>query len=90
MMDNCGGHGTILAIEIHTKILLDEFNIEIIHQVLNSPETNLLHLGVWATLQYATESLSCRQRQDPDVLVGVEPNALENLPAKTIGKVYKR
>ena len=50
MMDNCGGHGTILAIETHEKTLLDEFNIEIIHQVPNLPETNLLDLGVWDPL----------------------------------------
>ena len=52
MMDNSGGHGAILAIENHVKILLDKFNIEIIHQAPYSPETNLLDLGVWAALHF--------------------------------------
>ena len=81
VIDNAGGHGTILAIENHTKILLDEFNIEIIHQVPNSPETNLLDLVVWATLKYKKESLPCRQCQDPDVLVATVLNDWENLPS---------
>ena len=61
-MDDIGGHGAILAIETHEKTLLDEFNIEIFHQSLNSPETILLDLGVWSMFQSATESLSHRQR----------------------------
>ena len=54
---NAGIYGTILVIETHTKMLLDEFNIKIIHQVPNSPETNLLHLGVSAAFQYASDYL---------------------------------
>ena len=45
-IDNDGGHGTVLEIEIYKKTSLDKFNIKIIHQVPNSPETNLLDLGV--------------------------------------------
>ena len=46
MIDNTGGHGTILAIETHAKILLDGFNIEIIHQVPKLAETKILDLLV--------------------------------------------
>ena len=89
-MDNAGGHGTMVAIEEYKNILLTEFNIKIIHQIPNSPETNLLDLGTWSALQSKTESLSYRQRQDPDVLCDTVLRAWNNLPVHAIGKAYKR
>ena len=56
-MDNAGGHGTEAAIKEYTRILLDEFSIEIIHQLPRSPETNVLDLGIWCSLQRAVDKL---------------------------------
>ena len=41
-------------------------------------------------MQSASERLSYRQRQDPDVLASTFVEDWNNLPAKTIGKVHKR
>ena len=53
VMDNAGGHGTKTAVGDYTKQLLDKHNIEIIQQVPRSPETNVLDLGIWMSLQSA-------------------------------------
>ncbi len=50
VMDNVGGHGMIEAIEQYTRHLLENYNIEIIHQPPRSPETNPLDLGVWRSI----------------------------------------
>jgi hypothetical protein len=43
-MDNAGGHGIKDAIDWYEREIKDRFNVKIIHQ---SPETNLLDLGIW-------------------------------------------
>lgn len=68
VMDNAGGHGTDQAVQQYTKQLLDEHNIEIIQQVPRSPETNVLDLGIWMSLQAAVEREHRNQRQDPNTL----------------------
>ena len=45
-LENAGGHGINEAKEKYTAGLL-EYNIEIIWQILRSPETNMFDLGVW-------------------------------------------
>jgi len=50
-MDNAGGHGTEDAINEYTKILETKYNIEIVHQVPRSLETNCLDLGIWCSLR---------------------------------------
>lgn len=52
-MDNAGGHGTKEAIDEYTGILWNDFGVEIIWQVPRSPETNMLDLGVWMSIQTA-------------------------------------
>ena len=54
-MDNAGGHGTDDAITQYTINMKDTYNIEIIHQVPRSPFTNVLDLGIWASLQGIVE-----------------------------------
>ena len=63
-MDNAGGHGTDATIEQYKKMLLDDFNIELIHQVPRSPYTNLLDLGVWCSLQSTVEKMQYQKRTD--------------------------
>mmetsp|Transcript_13741 Transcript_13741/g.21446 ORF Transcript_13741/g.21446 Transcript_13741/m.21446 type:complete len:156 (+) Transcript_13741:755-1222(+) len=50
MMDNAGGHSTNDAKTIY-KEALKVFNINIIWQVLRCPETNLLDLCIWMSIQ---------------------------------------
>ena len=45
-IDNAGGHGTNETIEEYRNMMLQQYNIKLFHQVPNSPETNLLVLGV--------------------------------------------
>jgi len=61
-MDNAGRHGTIEAIEEYTRILADEYNIDIVHQIPWSPDTNVLDLGIWCCLQWAIDGFmrGCR------------------------------
>ena len=68
VMDNAGGHGTKDAVDQYTKELLDKHNIEIIQQVPRSPETNVLDLGIWMSLQSAVEKEHHGRRCDADAL----------------------
>ena len=54
-MNNAGGHGKNDVKEQYEQILKDEYNIEIEWQVPQSPETNMLDLGVWMSLQSMVE-----------------------------------
>jgi hypothetical protein len=68
VMDNAGGHGTSEAIKTYTQMLMDEYNIEIFLQVPRSPETNLLDLGIWRSIQSAVEKEHAKKTYDPDSL----------------------
>ena len=50
MMDNASKHGTSDA-KTQYADALKECNIEIIWQILHSPETNMLDPGVWMSVQ---------------------------------------
>jgi hypothetical protein len=56
-IDNAGGHGTIEGKEKYRKILLDDYNVVLNWQVPQSPETNMLDLGAWMSLQHVVETL---------------------------------
>ena len=56
VMDNAGGHGTDDCVKEYTRILVEDYNIQIIQQVPRSPETNVLDLGIWMSLQSAVEA----------------------------------
>jgi hypothetical protein len=43
------------TVQEYTEALLRDYKIQIIHQVLRSPETNLLDLGIWRSIQLAIE-----------------------------------
>jgi hypothetical protein len=67
-MDNAGGHGTIGTKEEYVSVLLEEYNIIVVWQVPNSPETNLLDLGFWATHQALVEWLHRLNRMEAGAL----------------------
>ena len=88
VIDNAGGHGTNEAKKEYEKMLRDKYNIILLFQVPNSPETNLLDLGVWRSVQ--SLKLSFRDRYDADVLSATVFRAWNNFSSATIDKVYKR
>ena len=47
IMDNAGGHGTDEAKAEYTDLLKEKYNIQVVWQVPQSPETNILDLDIW-------------------------------------------
>ena len=90
IIDNAGGHGTTVVVEEYRRMLKDDFNIILKHQVPNSPETNLLDLGVWRALQSKVESISFQNRFDTEVLADTVEEAWRAFPSHTIGKVHSK
>ena len=68
VMDNAGGHGTDECVDEYTKGLLDKHSIQIVQQVARSPETNVLDLGIWMSLQSAVEKKHKGRCCNPEVL----------------------
>ena len=67
-MDNAGGHGTIeCKLEFEAK-LKKKYNVIVNWQVPQSPETNLLDLGVWMSLQSLVERIHRFTLWTPDLL----------------------
>ena len=46
-MDNAGGHGRDDIKKEYVRILFEDCNIIVIWQIVNSPEANMLNLGIW-------------------------------------------
>ena len=82
--------GTKSGIEEYTNHLKNMYNVELLHQVPSSPETNLLDLGVWMAIQSLVEKLSWHDRYDESVLSQQVMNAWNDLQQSTLDKVYKR
>mmetsp|Transcript_24759 Transcript_24759/g.44775 ORF Transcript_24759/g.44775 Transcript_24759/m.44775 type:complete len:164 (+) Transcript_24759:307-798(+) len=55
VMDNAGGHGTKEAWEKLTNDLATKHKVKIIRQCPRSPETNVLDLGIWLSIQAEVE-----------------------------------
>ncbi len=55
VLDSAGGHGTIAAVQSYKQMMKNQYNIILVHQITNSPETNVLDLGIWMSLQNAVE-----------------------------------
>lgn len=68
VMDNAGGHGTKDAIDEYVEDLKDTHNVVIIWQIPRSPETNLLDLGIWNSLQSLVDKSFRGNKQDVKAL----------------------
>ncbi|GMH94286.1 hypothetical protein TrST_g13698 [Triparma strigata] len=66
-MDNAGGHGRKEDIEIYESGLLDK-GFKVNFQPSDSPDLNVLDLGVWRGLQAEVDKLQRDKRNNPDVL----------------------
>ena len=67
-IDNTGGHGTNDGKDKYEAILKDKYNTILEWQVPNSPETNMLDLGAWMTIQSMVEELHQQQLMNKDAL----------------------
>ena len=59
-------------------MLLEDFNIVIIHQIPRLSYTNLLDLGVWCSLQSRMEKEHCQKRMDVYALAKWAMNTWNN------------
>ena len=57
VMDNAGGHGTVDAKVQYTEALQGH-NVTIVWQAPRSPETNMLDLGIWMSIQAIQEQIN--------------------------------
>ena len=90
IIDNAGGHGMNEAIEEYRELLFRMYKVLLLHQVPNSPDTNLLDLGVWRAMQLLIEKLSFHRCHNPNVLDKTVQQACLQFPAVTVEKVYQR
>ena len=90
VMDNAGGHGTNSTKSEYERILKEDFNIIIIWQVPNSPESNMLDLGAWVSVQSNVERIHRTLVMQNDVLSESITSAFENLSAVTLNNIYDR
>ena len=89
-MDNAGGHGTNDAIQQYTELLAAD-NITIIWQVPRSPETNMLDLGVWMSIQAAVQRVHHMRRCHHDALAASVDEAWRSyLNSKSFHNVWRR
>jgi hypothetical protein len=90
IMDNAGGHGMEAAIERYTSDLLVQYNVEIVHQAPRSPETNVLDLGLWRSIQSWSEQQHHNKTTLADTLAVSVNEAWEHLPVQTIYNVFSK
>jgi hypothetical protein len=89
-MDNAGGHGTNDAKQQYIN-LLKAFKIEVIWQVSRSPETNMLDLGVWMSIESAVMKVHYGRRCHHDALAKSVEDAWNGyLSQEAFSNVYKR
>lgn len=63
-MDNAGGHGGLTRINKMKEEMLARFNVLLVCQPPNSPESNVLDLGVWRSVQSKVDKMDREQRMD--------------------------
>jgi hypothetical protein len=89
-MDNAGGHGTNLAKEEYVRILSKKYKILVEWQIPNSPDTNILDLGFWATHQAIVERMHRLKRMDADSLARTVIDAFRLVDRDKISRIYDR
>ena len=89
-MDNAGGHGTIVAKAQYIKILEEKYNVLITWQSPNSPETNILDLGVWMTIQSVVEWMHRQRGMNCESLARTVMEAWDAFSVEKLGKVATR
>ena len=86
-----GGHGSIECIGQYKAYIGSEFNINVINQIPNSPETNMLDLGTWMSIQVQVQKEHFRKVKRQDALAASVDAAWESFGNKTtLEKIHKR
>lgn len=78
VMDNAGGHGSHDATARYTQLLWREFKVQVVWQVPRSPETNMLDLGIWMSIQAAVTRVHHKRQYHPDALAQSVQDAWNN------------
>lgn len=90
LIDNAGGHGMKEAKEEYTQAL-EEYNVRVVWQVPQSPEMNMLDLGVWRSIQSVVERIHHTRRCNHDALAMSVEEAWKNyLNAEAFKRVFAR
>jgi hypothetical protein len=90
VMDNAGGHGTNDAKEQYVNALR-EHSVEVIWQVPRSPETNMLDLGIWMSIQAKVQQVHFMRRCHHDALAtSVEEAWQSYLNINAFTRVFRR
>jgi hypothetical protein len=89
-MDNAGGHGKQDIIDEYIKDLKQKFNVRVVWQEPRSPETNILDLGVWMSLQSAVEKMHRKNRSDVNALARTVEATWESFDSAVFSNVYRR
>jgi hypothetical protein len=89
-MDNAGGHGSNNAKQEYERIIFENFNILVEWQVPNSPDTNLLDLGMWSTHQSLVERMHRLKRMDADALSRTVFEAFDLIDPGKIEHIYSK
>ena len=89
-MDNAGGHGKTEVKSEYERILKTEFNVHIVWQVPNSPETNMLDLGVWMALQSKVESIHRGKVMQSNELSKSVHQAFDEISEDVLSRVFER
>ena len=66
--DNAGGHGTIKDRAEIVDTLWSKFKIKVVWQPAQSPDLNVLDLGLWRSLSTAVDKLNKSKRDNVDAL----------------------
>ena len=90
IIDNAGGHGTNEAKATYVKTLKEKFNIDIRWQVPNSPELNMLDLGVWVAVQSEVESIHRSKVMKNDVLAKSIDEGFEKVNVTALDRIHSR
>ena len=91
-IDNAGGHGTKEIKEKYVNRLRDKYNVLVEWQIPHSPETNMLDLGVWRSLQSTVEKMHRLKVMQKDVLAGTVEKAFWSpaIGVTILHKVHER
>ena len=90
IMDNAGGHGQKDVKKDYETILKEKYNVIVHWQIANSPETNLLDLGAWMSLQCIVEKHHRLLVKDKDALAKTVESGFACLSEKVLTRIHRR
>jgi hypothetical protein len=89
-MDNAGGHGKDKVKKEYVQILKEKYNVIVLWQCSNSPETNMLDLGAWMTIQSIVEYLHKGRIRTADALSATVMKAFDELDCEKLKNIDQR